>query len=142
MIDVEKFRRAMREIAAKKGPFTLFALFLRENAVIGWDLVVSSSWLEAASLERLTEFSNALKRIVGVKQLLELAQIVPIDKDDPALKAVLSRVQIDDGLVEVYQTVFFDQPIKHAIFLTAKRIVARKKRIARIIERQTELTHK
>ena len=127
---LRNFGAQCAKIAAKKGPFTLFALFLRENAVIGWDLVVSSSWLEAASLERLTEFSNALKRIVGVKQLLELAQIVPIDKDDPALKAVLSRVQIDDGLVEVYQTVFFDQPIKHAIFLTAKRIVARKKRIA------------
>lgn len=130
MIDVEKFRRAMRKIATKKGPFTLFALFLRENAVGGWDLVVSSSWLEAASLKRLTEFTNALKAIVGTKQLLELAQVVTIDKDDPALKAVLSKVQIDDGLVEVHQVVFFDQPIRHAIFLTAKRIVERKKRIA------------
>jgi len=129
MIDVKKFQRAMRDIAAKKGPFTLFALFLRENAVIGWDLVVSSSWLEAASLKRLTEFTKLLKAVVGAKQLLELAQVVPIDKDDPALRAVLSRVQIDDGLVEVHQVVFFDQQIKHAIFLTAKR-VGRKKRIA------------
>src|SRR5262249_29186385 len=130
MIDVKKFQRSMREIAAKKGPFTLFALFLRENAVIGCDLVVSSSWLEGASLKRLTEFTNALKAIVGAKQLLKLAQVVPIDRDDPALKAVLSKVQIDDGLVEVHQVVFFDQPIRHAIFLTAKRIVDRKKRIA------------
>ena len=129
MIDVKKFQRAMRDIAAKKGPFTLFALFLRENAVIGWDLVVSSSWLDAASLKRLTEFTKLLKAVVGAKQLLELAQVVPIDKDDPALRAVLSRVQIDDGLVEVHQVVFFDQQIKHAIFLTAKR-VGRKKRIA------------
>ena len=130
MINIEKFRRAMHKIAEKKGPFTLFALFQRENAIDGWDLVVSSSWLEAASLKRLTEFANALKAIVGTKQLLELAQIVPIDKDDPALRAVLSTVQIDDGLVEVHHVVFFDQHIKQAIFLTAKRIVERNKRTA------------
>ena len=40
------------------------------------------------------------------------------------------RTQIDDGVVEVHQVVVFDQQIKHAIFLTAKRVVARKKRIA------------
>lgn len=130
MINIEKFRRAMREIAAKKGPFTLFALFQRQNAIDGWDLVVSSSWLEPLRLKQLTAFANSLKSIVGVKQLLELAQIVPIDKDDPALKAVLSTVQIDDGVVEVHHVIFFDQQIKHAIFLTAKRIVERKKRNA------------
>jgi len=130
MIDVKKFQRAMREIAAKKGPFTLFALFLRENAIIGWDLVVSSSWLQEPSLKQLREFCNTLRKIVGTKQLLELAQVVPINRDNPGLKEVLSKVQIDDGLVEVHQVVFFDHQIKHAIFLTAKRVVARKKRIA------------
>jgi len=130
MIDVKKFQRAMREIAAKKGPFTLFALFLHENAIIGWDLVVSSSWLQEPSLKQLREFCNTLRKIVGTKQLLESAQVVPINRDNPGLKEVLSKVQIDDGLVEVHQVVFFDHQIKHAIFLTAKRVVARKKRIA------------
>jgi len=130
MINIEKFRRAMHEIAAKKGPFILFALFQRENALEGWDLVVSSSWLEPRRLKQLTEFANALKSVVGERQLLELSQIVPINKDDPALKAVLSTVQIDDGVVEVHQAVFFDQRIKHAIFLRAKRFVERQKRTA------------
>jgi len=130
MIDIEKFRRAMRRIAAKKGPFVLFALFRRENAPDGWDLVVSSPWLKEGRLKQLAEFAHALKEILGERQLRELARIVPIKGDDPALEAVLSAIQVDDGVVEVRESMFFDLRIRQAIFLRATRSVKREKRTA------------
>lgn len=130
MIDIEKLRRAMREIAAKKGDFTLFALFRREDAPDGWDLVVSSPWLEEGKLKHFAEFADALKGIIGEKQLRELSRIVTIKQDDRALKAILSAIQVDDGVVEVRESVFFDLRIEQAIFLRAKRVVEREKRTA------------
>lgn len=131
MIDIEKFRKAMRDIAARKGDFTLFAFFRREDAPDGWDLVVSSPWLEAGNLKNLAEFADALKNLVGEKQLRELSRIVTIKDNDPALKAILSDIQVQDGVTEVRESVFFDLRIQQAIFLrAAKGVVVREKRTA------------
>lgn len=130
MIDIEKFRRAMRRIAAKKGPFVLFALFRRENAPDGWDLVVSSPWLKEGRLKQLAEFADELKEIIGERQLRELARIVTIKGDDPGLKEVLQEIQIEDGVVEVRESMFFDLRIRQAIFLRATRSVNRERRTA------------
>jgi hypothetical protein len=53
MTAIGDFRRAMHEIAVKKGNFTLFALFMPADAPLHrgddpgtWDLVVSAPWLE------------------------------------------------------------------------------------------------
>ena len=123
MIDIEKLRRAMREITSKKGDFTLFALFRREDAPDGWDLVVSSPWLEEGKLKALGEFAEALKASIGDKQLRELSRIVTINQDDPALKAILSSVQVDDGVAEVRESSFFGLRVERAIFLRAKHAV-------------------
>jgi hypothetical protein len=131
MIDIERLRRAMHSIAKKKGPFTLFALFRREDAPPdGWDLVVSSPWLKGVRLKQLAEFVNALKEILGERQLRELSRIVPIKGDDPERNAVLSVIQVDDGVIEVHESMFFDLKIKQASFLRAKRPVEREKRSA------------
>ena len=127
MIDIEKLRRAMREIAAKKGHFTLFALFRREDAPDGWDLVASAPWLEEGKLKHFGEFTDALKGIIGEKQLRELSRIVTIRQDDPALKAILSSIQVEDGVVEMRESVFFGLRMEHAIFLRAKRDVEHEK---------------
>jgi hypothetical protein len=130
MIDIERLRRAMHSIAKKKGSFTLFALFRREDAPDGWDLVVSSPWLKEGRLKQLAEFVDALKRILGERQLRELSRIVTIKGDDPALKEVLQEIQIEDGVVEVRESMFFDLRIKQAIFLRSTRAVKREKRTA------------
>jgi hypothetical protein len=123
MIDIEKLRRAMRTISAKRGDFTLFALFRREDAPDGWDLVVSSSWLEEGKLKALGEFAEALKRSIGERQVRELSRIVTIKQDDPGLKAILSSIQVDDGVAEVRESVFFGLRVERAIFLRAKDAV-------------------
>ena len=42
MIATSRLRKAMRDIAAEKGEFTLFGLFMRTDAPGTWDLVVSA----------------------------------------------------------------------------------------------------
>ena len=49
----EKLVPVERQIAAEKGAFLLFALFLREDAPDVWDLVVAAPWIEANKSEAL-----------------------------------------------------------------------------------------
>lgn len=44
---VEKLIALEQQISTEKGEFSLFALFLREDAQDKWDLVASAAWLEA-----------------------------------------------------------------------------------------------
>ena len=60
VISTARLRRAMREIAAKKGDFTLFGLVMRADAPGTWDLVVSASWLVEGKLKALREFAALL----------------------------------------------------------------------------------
>jgi len=43
---LDKFVSLERDIASEKGEFSLFALFLREDAEDNWDLLASAPWLE------------------------------------------------------------------------------------------------
>jgi hypothetical protein len=120
-IDIEKLRQVMHDLAARRGNFNLFGLFLRADSPDKWDLVVSSPWLERGKLKALGEFTKKLSSVVGQDQVLSLSRIVTLDSDDPALTAVTKAVNIDDGTVEIKDSDFFGLKIKHAYILRAKR---------------------
>jgi hypothetical protein len=121
MIPISRLRKAMRDIAAKKGEFTLFGLFMRADAPGTWDLVVSAPWLEKGKLKALSEFIALLSESIGEHSLRQLARVVTIDSHDPQLKAITSDLAVDDGELRVQSTDLFGLNIEDAIILRAKR---------------------
>jgi hypothetical protein len=121
VIATSKLRKAMREIAAKKGEFSLFGIFLRSNSPGTWDLVVSAPWLEKGKLKTLREFTELLSESMGEQALRKLAPIVILNEGDPAVKAVISAFSVDDGEVRVSRSNLFGLEIEDAIILRAKR---------------------
>ena len=83
-IDLEKLRLVMDEVTEEKGPFTLFGLFLREDAPNKWDLVVSAPWLEHGKLKALGEFAEKLAVGVGEQAVMELSRIVTVSQRGPS----------------------------------------------------------
>ena len=123
MIHIEKFRRVMKDISAERGEFVFFGLFLREEALDEWDLVISAPWLETGKLKALGEFVEKVTTIAGKQELLTLSRIVTLDHNDPNLEAVLKTVQVDNGPLELWHPDFFGLDIKHAYILRAKRSI-------------------
>jgi hypothetical protein len=120
MISTPKLRRAMREIAAKKGDFTLFGLFRRADSPGNWDLVVSAPWLEKGKLKALAEFTSLLATSIGEASMKQLSRIVPLDQNDPALRSLLSAFSVDDGEVRIQRSHLFGLEIEDAIIMRAK----------------------
>jgi hypothetical protein len=121
MISIEALRKAMREISARKGPFTLFGLFMRSDVSPGlWDLVVSAPWLESGKLKATNEFVRLLRESVGEDVFTELARIQTVGSDSPALKAILKSFSVEDGETRVQRTNLFGLEIDDAIILRAK----------------------
>lgn len=120
MIPTSTLRKAMHDIAGKKGEFTLFGLFMRSDAPGTWDLVVSAPWLEKGQLKATSEFVELLTDSIGEQALKNFSRIQTVNKENPALKAILAAFAVDDGDVRVKNSNLFGLEIEDAIILRAK----------------------
>jgi hypothetical protein len=118
---VDKLVKVEQEMAAERGAFLLFALFLREDAPDVWDLVVASSWIAADRAGSLRYISEKIGSVLDPKELLKLSRIVLIELDNPALSALQQAVHVEHGTAEVKDSDFFGLRIKHAYLITSRR---------------------
>lgn len=111
----------MHEIAAKKGDFTLFALFMRADALGAWDLVVSAPWLESGKLKATSELVELLSESIGTEALQHFSRVATVDSDNPAVKFILANLPVEDGELRVRSTELFGLQIEEAVIFRAKK---------------------
>jgi len=119
---VEKLAAKEREMAEERGAFSLFALFLREDAADQWDLVVSAPWISADKLAALKYIAGKVQQALRPDDFLKVARIVVIDEDNPALEALHRTIRVEHGTAEIRDSEFFGLPIKHAYLITSRPI--------------------
>jgi len=117
----EKLRTLEQSIAAEKGNFLLFALFLREDAPDRWDLLVAAHWIPKNKNTALKYFSDKLIRTLSQKELLKLSRIAIIEPDEPALAAIQQAMHVEHSIAEIKDSNFFGMQIKHAYIITSRR---------------------
>ncbi|MGI8782788.1 MAG: hypothetical protein ACR2L2_03945 [Acidobacteriota bacterium] len=120
----ERLRTKEQEMATEKGPFLLFALFLREDAPDLWDLVVSAPWIEADKGQALAYIASKVGEALSLDEITKLSRIALIDRSNPALEAVQQAIHIEHGLADLQDSVFFGIPIRHAYIVTSRREAA------------------
>lgn len=116
-----KLRQAMREIAAERGAFTLFGIFVRPHPAGACDLVVSAPWLQSDKLAAVAELARLVSAHGGADALTRLASIQTVDDQSPAVEAVLAAVDVDDGEVRIHHPDFFGIDIEEAVIMRARR---------------------
>ncbi len=117
----EKLRAVEQQIAVEKGPFLLFALFLREDAADLWDLLVSAPWIEANKGEALRYIVPKLQAVATQDELAKLSRVVIIEQSQSALAAIQSAFHVEHGCAEVRSSNFFGLQINHAYIITSRR---------------------
>ena len=101
-------------------PFTLFALFMREEVPGRWDLVVSAPWVSDQG-DALNYLVDRIKTDLGPGALINLSRIVFVDPNEQAVQDLNRDISIEHGMVEVKDSNFLGLPIKQACFITSKR---------------------
>lgn len=117
----EKLKHQEEIMANEKGPFDLFALFLREDAPGKWDLVVAAEWIEKDKQAALKYIAGILQRTLTTNELLKLSRIAIIDEGNPALEAFQRAMHVEHGIAEIQDSNFFGLQIKHVYLITSKR---------------------
>ena len=114
---VEQLRRIEEAVSDEKGDFTLFALFLREDASDRWDLVVASPWIARDKRAGLKYLADKVQTQLKPDDRIRLSRIVIVDGPGPLLNAFRVR----HGLLEAKDNVFFGLKIKQAFIITCGR---------------------
>lgn len=117
-----KFLEIEKKLSIEKGEFELFALFLHENSSGKWDLVVSSQWARSDKKQSIGLIVNKIDEYLTDSEKLNLSRIIILDKDDAALNAILSSINVEHGTTEIANSLFFGLMIKHAFIITSKRV--------------------
>jgi len=76
MIETEKLQKFMKQVEARKGRFTLFGLFLREDSPGLWDLVLAAPWLENEKLKALGDLVQKMSETFGQDEVMTFSRIV------------------------------------------------------------------
>lgn len=119
---LDRFVDIERRLSEERGRFSLFALFLREDAVDKWDLIVSAPWIEADRKEALRLITNEIQNAFGPEELALLSRVVLVDGANGALEAMNQAVRIEHGRNEIRDSNFFGLKIKHAYIITSQRL--------------------
>jgi hypothetical protein len=119
---LDRFVEIERNLSQEKGPFVLFALFLREDAVDKWDLILAAPWIEDDRKHALSEISKRIQDTFAAEDLSFLSRVVLVDLANPAVEAINKAVRVQHGRAEIRDSNFFGLQIKHAYIISSQPI--------------------
>ncbi|MGB7911418.1 MAG: hypothetical protein WCF59_04265 [Desulfobaccales bacterium] len=120
---VAKLQSLEKKIAAERGDFSLFGLFLREEAENKWDLVVAAPWINADSFEHIKYIADNLKSYINNSELLSISRIVLLDAHDPIVQSINRYCRVlRGGLLELndFQFINIELPFKYAYIIISQ----------------------
>jgi len=117
-----KFVELERRLSQERGEFSLFALFLREDASDKWDLIVAAPWIDVDRKEALAYITTQIQQLFNAEELPRLSRVVLVDQSNPAVEALNQAINCQHGQNEVRDSNFFGLQIKHAYIITSQRL--------------------
>lgn len=121
---IAKLVEIEREISDERGDLFLFAIFLREDSLNKWDLLVSAPWVVGNTKPAIDFVVRKLQRRFRPGEMLMFASVVPIEPDHPSLLEMSERNQVQHGDLELTNFEFYGIEIKRAHIITLARPVA------------------
>lgn len=116
----EKLVALEMQIAAEKGRFVLFALFLRADAPDVWDLLVSAPWADKDRGDALRYLVEKLKAVASREEMDKVSRVAVLYRSHPVVEAVNRALGIEHGMAEVEDSIFDDVQIRHAYIITSR----------------------
>lgn len=120
---LKKYAALAETVARKKGPFELFALFLREDAPGKWDLLIAGPWIEKDKQKAVRYISKVMRGRFKPNELVDLSRIVVLERSHPALAAFQRTVHVDGGPAEIENSNLFGLQVEHAYVFVAQKVV-------------------
>lgn len=110
-----KLKSIVVDLERARGPILIFALFLREDPLEKWDIVVSASWLSSADMKAYKIISDELQKVLTQTELMQFSRLVILDETDPVVSFLQDSCAITNGHVETLSGDIFSERFKFTI---------------------------
>ena len=117
---VDVFKEIESKLDREKGPFTLFAVFEREDFPNRWDLVVAAPWVESDNAQALRFLTAEMKQRLPTNELTRVSRVVLLDPADDRVRAITSEHPVEHGRIEIDEGSQYGLPVEHGYIITAR----------------------
>lgn len=93
----QKLHLALTQLENEHDEISLFAIFLRDNSLDLWDLIVSAQWLNSSDLNSLKIVCSKIQDSLKGSEILKLSHVVILDIDDPTVIFLRENYEVLHG---------------------------------------------
>jgi hypothetical protein len=123
---IEKLKVAIKNLEKSKGSLSICAIFLREDSLDKWDIIIASSWLNPQEMESYKIVSTELKHHLSPSEFLNFSRIVILPPEDPIVSFLINLETVENGghkeLSSETLTDKFGFKIKRAYLLRSRKV--------------------
>lgn len=94
---LDKLKTVVQSLESERGPMLLFVLFLREDSLEKWDVVVSASWLSSSEMVAYEITVSKIQAVLSASELLRLSRVVILDSADPVVAFLQDVCPLTNG---------------------------------------------
>jgi hypothetical protein len=94
---IEKIKSIIKQLEEEEGPLLICALFLREDSLEKWDIIIAASWLNSEEMQSYKIVSSKLQKSLSDSELVRFSRIVILNRDDPVVSYLQSLEIITNG---------------------------------------------
>lgn len=94
---LDKLKLILTELEKEHGLVLVFALFLREDSLARWDLVVAAPWLDSGDAESYKIVATKVQNLLTSDEIIQLSRVVILDADDPVVTFLQDSYNVPNG---------------------------------------------
>lgn len=94
---LDKLKAVVKVLEKEHGHFSLFALFLREDSIEKWDIVVSASWLRSSEMSAYKTVVSQIQATLSPSELIQFSRVVILDDVDPVVSFLQNACPVTNG---------------------------------------------
>jgi hypothetical protein len=126
---IDKFVDIEKELSAKRGPFSLFALILREDMVglmgsslstAQWHVLVAAPWLRADSFRDLDDLVKKVQSRLSRDEVMRISRVEILPPADPFVKALNRAFNVEHSKTSARDSSVFDFDVHDAVIITSQ----------------------
>ena len=124
---IDKLKSLIQVLEKENAPLLICALFLREEPLERWDIVVAASWLNSQEMQSYRIISSKLQESFTDSELVQISRVVILDQDDSVVSYLQGLETITNGgykeLSSDELSAKFKFSIKKAYLLRSQKLI-------------------
>ncbi len=118
---LDKLKSVVLALEKEHQPILFFALFLREDSLQKWDIVISAPWLNPSEMHAYQIIASKLQATLSSSEIIEISRAVILDHTDPAILFLQEVCPLTNGGFKESPKDFSVEPLSEKFGFTIKK---------------------